>query len=147
MPDVKHAYVSGIADGGDSTLVQPSNWNAAHPWASAQDVGTLTLSTNGQFELQLVRMTLSSTNRLTLAGALTRIVIFGGTDTVASPNIVGEPKILPDVSFRIPNNYLEDFVGRLTLEKGARAILEGNADMYIVDDFGTRSRIVLAGRG
>lgn len=27
---VTHAFVSGIADGGDSTLVQPSNWNASH---------------------------------------------------------------------------------------------------------------------
>jgi len=27
---LKHAFVSGKTDGGDSTLVQPSNWNAAH---------------------------------------------------------------------------------------------------------------------
>jgi hypothetical protein len=25
-----HAFVSAIADGGDATLVRPSNWNAAH---------------------------------------------------------------------------------------------------------------------
>jgi hypothetical protein len=29
MP-VKHAFTSGKADGGDATLVQPSNWNADH---------------------------------------------------------------------------------------------------------------------
>lgn len=29
MP-VSHAYTSAIPDGGDATLVQPSNWNAAH---------------------------------------------------------------------------------------------------------------------
>lgn len=27
---VKHPFVSGKTDGGDSTLVQPSNWNASH---------------------------------------------------------------------------------------------------------------------
>lgn len=27
---VKHAFSSGVADGGDATLVRPSNWNAAH---------------------------------------------------------------------------------------------------------------------
>jgi hypothetical protein len=27
---ITHAFVSGKADGGDSSLVQPSNWNAAH---------------------------------------------------------------------------------------------------------------------
>jgi hypothetical protein len=27
---IKHPFVSGKTDGGDSTLVQPSNWNAAH---------------------------------------------------------------------------------------------------------------------
>ena len=30
MPNIKHAFVSGKADGGDATLVQPSNWNAEH---------------------------------------------------------------------------------------------------------------------
>lgn len=30
MPNVKHTFTSAKADGGDSTLVQPSNWNAEH---------------------------------------------------------------------------------------------------------------------
>lgn len=30
MPNIKHAFASSIADGGDGTLVQPSNWNAEH---------------------------------------------------------------------------------------------------------------------
>ena len=30
MPNIKHAFTSGKADGGDATLVQPSNWNAEH---------------------------------------------------------------------------------------------------------------------
>ena len=30
MPNIKHAFTSGKADGGDATIVQPSNWNAEH---------------------------------------------------------------------------------------------------------------------
>ncbi len=30
MAGIAHTFVSGIADGGDATLVRPSNWNADH---------------------------------------------------------------------------------------------------------------------
>jgi len=30
MPNIKHTFVSGKTDGGDATLVRPSNWNAEH---------------------------------------------------------------------------------------------------------------------
>jgi len=30
MPNIKHTFTSGKVDGGDTTLVQPSNWNAEH---------------------------------------------------------------------------------------------------------------------
>lgn len=30
MPNIKHAFSSSVADGGNSSLVQPSNWNAEH---------------------------------------------------------------------------------------------------------------------
>ena len=33
MGNIKHAFVSGKADGGDASLVRPSNWNAAHEGA------------------------------------------------------------------------------------------------------------------
>lgn len=32
---LKHSFNSGIADGGDATLVQPSNWNAEHTLTAA----------------------------------------------------------------------------------------------------------------
>ena len=34
MPRITHAFVSGKSDGGDATLVRPSNWNAAHVGSS-----------------------------------------------------------------------------------------------------------------
>ena len=33
---VKHTFVSAIADGGDASLVRPSNWNASHSVDSGQ---------------------------------------------------------------------------------------------------------------
>lgn len=30
MSGIKHKYISGVADGGDASLVQPSNWNDEH---------------------------------------------------------------------------------------------------------------------
>lgn len=30
MPTITHPFVSGVSDGGDTSLVRPSNWNAAH---------------------------------------------------------------------------------------------------------------------
>ena len=39
---VTHSKVSGIADGGDTSLVQPSDWNAAHTVSlTASDVGAV----------------------------------------------------------------------------------------------------------
>lgn len=145
MPDVTHPFVSAIGDGGDATLVRPSNWNAGHVWPDARDVGTLVLDTDGEFELQLVRLTLSSTNRLTLAGALTRIVLFGSTDG-ASPNIVGWPKIMSGAPWRVPDNFEFVLINRLTLSLQARGILEGSCDVILSDDFGVRPRITLTGR-
>lgn len=44
-PTVKHSYVSAIPDSGDTTVVQPSDWNANHVLTGVQ--GTITLTTTG----------------------------------------------------------------------------------------------------
>jgi hypothetical protein len=64
MP-VKHAKTSAIADGGDASLVLPSDWNAGHviPYAA----GTFTVAT-GLANLQVKNLTLTTTQRMTLAG-------------------------------------------------------------------------------
>jgi microcystin-dependent protein len=48
---IKHAFVSAKGDGGDATLVRPSNWNAVHStsMASGQLIGRLTAGV-GVFE-------------------------------------------------------------------------------------------------
>jgi hypothetical protein len=38
---VKHAFTSAINDGGDATLVRPSNWNAEHSVTLVQQDRTL----------------------------------------------------------------------------------------------------------
>jgi hypothetical protein len=60
--------------------------------------------------------------------------------------VVGTPK-RPSLSFTLPDNYFHDFLTRLELFGTVRANLKGNSDLYITDDFKTRNRIVLAGRG
>lgn len=39
---IKHAFTSGKSDGGDATLVQPSNWNADHTVDSYLDIPDVT---------------------------------------------------------------------------------------------------------
>jgi hypothetical protein len=50
---LKHPFTSGKADGADSTLVQPSNWNAEHTFtmATARLLGRVTASTGTVEEL------------------------------------------------------------------------------------------------
>ena len=64
MPE-QHQFTSAVADGGDATLVRPSNWNAIHvtPYAT----GSFTVPTgNGAYQVK--RLTLTTTQRATLAG-------------------------------------------------------------------------------
>ena len=137
-----HKFVSAVADGGDATLVRPSNWNDEH--SISTPVGTVVV-TDAEW-INLVRLPLDSTDRVTLAGTA-RLYIFGWTDT-ASPNIAGRPKrMYMGTPFRIPDNFEFVLTNRLTMGSTTRGIIEGSADLIISDDFGTRSRIVLAGVG
>jgi len=141
MGVVTHKFVSGIADGGDATLVRPSNWNDDH---SISDLSGTVVVTDAEW-INLVRVPLAGTDRVTLEGTA-RAHIFGWTDT-ASPNVVGRPKVYRTAPFRVPDGYEFILIERLTMERDARAILEGTADLIMSDDFRTRSRIVLAGVG
>ena len=35
---ITHTFVSGVADGGDASLVRPSNWNATHTFSGLPTV-------------------------------------------------------------------------------------------------------------
>jgi hypothetical protein len=130
MATITHTYVSAIADGGDSTLVQPSNWNANHV-VVIDEVNSVP-----------TRLTLGGTTRLDIRG--TGELTLGSVMPVGT-QYVGFPKI-PNASFSVANNYYLDAMFRLTIGGGMRVGLEGNADLIISDDFKARSRIVLAGQ-
>jgi hypothetical protein len=36
--DIRHNFISAVADGGDASLVQPSNWNATHGFTGVLDI-------------------------------------------------------------------------------------------------------------
>jgi len=139
MGVVTHKFVSGIADGGDATLVRPSAWNDQH--AIAYPTGTVVV-TDAEW-INLVRVPLDGTDRLTLAGTA-RMYVFGWTDTRV-PNIVGHPFSFT-TPFRMPAGFFFNVLDRLTLEAQGRGILEQSARLMIRDDF-VGSRIVLTGRG
>lgn len=86
---VTHAFVSGIADGGDTTLVQPSNWNAAHTLSGVASVaqgGTgASTYTIGDINYASASGTLSQ-----LAGVATgNALISGGVATAPSWGKIG----------------------------------------------------------
>lgn len=66
---VVHAFVNGHADGSDATLVQPSNWNAAHKLAGAT-IGDLMVAAS------------SSTIGAIAAVALGQVLVSQGTGTL-----------------------------------------------------------------
>jgi hypothetical protein len=113
----------------------------------AYDPGSVTVATE-RFLLQYAHLKLASTERMTVAGTA-RVVVEDHADQGAfgEPGIVlGRPKA-PALSFTVPDGYILDVIGHLTLGGAVRATLQGLADLILTDDFGMRSRIVLAGRG
>lgn len=143
MPVVTHLFVSAKSDGADATLVQPGDWNDGHVVSGEGfDTGTITLAT-AQYRVQYQHLRLTSTERLTMAGTATVFLTDLGT---ATGEIRGTPK-RTSVSFTVPNDYVLDQLYRLQIDGAQRVSLVGTADLFLTDDFGTRSRIVLAGRG
>jgi hypothetical protein len=77
---IKHAFTSAKGDGGDATLVRPSNWNASHAtlMATGQLLGRLTAGT-GVFEEIPVSAFIASILNTTDLATLTALV--GGAET------------------------------------------------------------------
>ena len=71
---VKHAVSSGVADGGDATLVRPSNWNADHSVTLVQQDRTLAAD-----ETIAAGKTVFHVGGLSIATAIT---LFIGVDSI-----------------------------------------------------------------
>jgi len=141
MP-VTHPFVSAIGDGGDATLVRPSNWNADHAFPDKnvylEGPGSVTLATTGILT-QPLRLTLASTDRLTEAG----------TGRLAISDATIEPPVLFRRSAGSSTITTDEFVldyQRTALYGNARSTLVGTARV-IVMDYAPVGRLVLAGRG
>lgn len=103
MPiSLKHAFVSGKADGADSTLVQPSSWNAEHAltMASARLLGRTTGGVGLAEELTVgAGLTLGSgslvANLTSVAGRTGAVTLavadVSGAAPLASPTFTGTP--------------------------------------------------------
>ena len=93
----------------------------------------------------LNRLVLESTERALLLG-IGRLALYGsGTD--AALLVLGMPKAPAAQSFTVLAGYEYIVQQRLTLTQQCRAMLAGDCDMILTEDFGQRSRIVLTGRG
>lgn len=134
-----HKFVSAVSDGGDATLVRPSNWNDEH---SITDLSGTVEVTDAEW-VQLTRISLASVDRMTLIGTA-RTVLSGSTDG-SVVNIVGFA-FRPTTAFRIPSGFAHRWMGRLLMYDPARAIVEGDGEMKLFDDLGS-SRLVMTGRG
>jgi len=143
MP-VTHPFVSAIGDGGDATLVRPSNWNADHAFPDknvfVENPGSVTLATAGRFT-QPLRLTLTSTDRLSNAGTGRLEII---DDAIEPPVLfrrsAGSSTIMTD-------EFVLDYQ-RTALYGNSRATLIGSGELIVTDyNYKPTSRLVLAGRG
>ena len=85
---IKHAFVSGKTDGGDTTLVRPSNWNADHTvenYLDIPDVVTPAAPTTGW--LRVFAKTRAARGTLNTIGPL-------GVDVAYQPALFGNTVIL-----------------------------------------------------
>ena len=99
---VKHAFVSGKPDGADSTLVQPSNWNAEHTLTlgSSKLLGRITSGIGAVEEIGIGSgLTLASgsvsANVTTVAGRTGAVTLavadVSGAAPLSSPALTGNP--------------------------------------------------------
>lgn len=132
----------GVNQGGTSkkeTLEQIRM--AARP--AELDVSGISVATEEYLE-QWRTLKVTGTAQLAIAGTGAVWVTDGATTTVETAPVVGSPK---GGSFIILDGWFLDLLFTLNLAGESKVDLRGSADLILSDDFGTRSSIVLAGRG
>jgi hypothetical protein len=113
------------------------------PGVWSYDLGSISIK-DGQFLLQYQRMTLTGLERVALSGS-SQVVLSDFSSHTAT--YLGSPRRLVDRMVTLPDGNYLSLLQRLTLVRGARFCVQGDATLSLSDDEGTRSRIVLAGRG
>jgi hypothetical protein len=82
---LKHAFTSGIADSGDITLVQPSNWNAEHTLTLAQGNILGRLAAAGTGAATEIPLSFDASNNATFPG---QVNLVAGTTSIAPLDFV-----------------------------------------------------------
>jgi hypothetical protein len=77
---LKHVFTSGIADSGDITLVQPSNWNAEHTLTLAQGNILGRLAAAGTGAATEIPLSFDASNNATFPG---QVNLVAGTTSIA----------------------------------------------------------------
>jgi hypothetical protein len=77
---LKHAFTSGIADSGDITLVQPSNWNAEHTLTLAQGNILGRLAAAGTGAATEIPLSFDASNNATFPG---QVNLVAGTTSIS----------------------------------------------------------------
>jgi hypothetical protein len=103
---LKHAFASAKADGADSTLVQPSNWNAEHSLQLATNrlLGRTTAGTGAVEEISIA-------GALTLSGG-----VLTGTGGSSSPILESYQTISSDYTITSGSNGFS--VGPVSISTG-----------------------------
>lgn len=131
---LKHAFTSNVADSGDATLVQPSNWNAEHSLTAAANTllgavtaGAVTEITCTSAGRALLDDADASAQRTTLGlGTLaTQNGTFSGT---SSGTNTGDQNIFQTIAVSGQSNVVADSTAdTLTLVAGANITITTNA--------------------
>ncbi len=106
MPiSLKHSFISAKADGTDSTLVQPSNWNAEHQlqMATARIIGRTTAGAGAAEEISVGANLSLATGTLNLASSVSITALTAsGAISGASLTISGDADFSGTGAIKLP---------------------------------------------
>lgn len=102
---LKHSFVSAKADGTDSTLVQPSNWNAEHQlqMATARIIGRTTAGTGAAEEISVGANLSFTAGTLNLASSVSITALTAsGAISGASLTVSGDVNFTGTGAVKVP---------------------------------------------
>lgn len=102
---LKHSFVSAKSDGTDSTLVQPSNWNAEHQlqMATARIIGRTTAGTGAAEEISVSANFAFASGSLDLASTVSIAALTAsGAISGASLAVSGDVNFTGNGAVRVP---------------------------------------------
>lgn len=134
---LKHAFQSAKADGGDTTLVQPSNWNAEHSlsMATSRLLGRTTAGAGAVEELTVGTGLTLSAGSLSNGGVLS----FDGGTTGLTPAVATTGAITLGGTLAIANGGTN-----ATTTPTAGAVAYGTGTAYAFTSAGTAGQVLVS---